>query len=981
MSAFAYRYVGREALPARLTEFDLQQFFQLTSADIVAIEARFRADNRAAVALQLVCLRALGRPLDRLAAVPRNLLRYLCDALRTPPLSIASLKTLYQRRQTLYEHQQWAREHLGIKALDAPVQTELLSMLKVQAATAPHADELVVAAQRWLYDHGFLIPGQRQVDDWARQAFAAFEGQMFATVNQAVPATTLKLCIESVRGLRPDGSTTHLEWLKVPSKRHGPTTLTETLDKIRYLKSLTVHEWKLDDIALPKLRAYAQKVQARRPAKTKELKESTQALELVCFLRMSLLELTDIAMHQTGRRSQDLVRRAANKAKTTHTRSALDDRQQALKAKAVLLDKSKSLKRRVDEALEHLAVVTGAAQGSFASHVRAALTGDHQRVHALLAGLQELEFGGKEADPGFANLNAWRDLQKQELKSLPEDFTATGVGTAWHELVHDADHNRGYKAFAACTMMSLRKSLRGGSVWIDHSMRFRDREQMLIPADEWERDRAKYLALLGLPADADTFIAPLLDTLEAGVAAVAEACAANKIEVGDDGMLHLPAVVALEEDDEPRRTRDAIYKTIGDAQFPDLLLEVDAATNFSEVLLGHRAESVAELLSVYAALLAHGTEIDAKGIAAMIPGLEAAQVSVAMRALETHGRLRRANEAVAEFQGKIPVAAHWGTGQKASADMMALDVSRHLWTARVDPRRRTYAAGIYTHVLDKWGIVYDQPIVLNERQAGVAIEGVEQHNRSEDRIRLSLLAVDTHGYTNAAMATAKGLSFDLCPRLRDLSERKLYLPAGFAVPEGIERITTQRVSLKAIRLGWDEFLRVLASIRIGRISAELALMRFGSAARTDKAHKAAEHLGRLLRSIFLCDYVTVEDFRREIHTLLSRGESVHQLQRAIHAGRVPHERGRRRDEMQAISGAHALLTNIVMAWNTSRMNDVVERLRKDGTKIEDAWLRRMGPAHFGHINFRGIFSFGVERYAQGLISQGAPTSRARHRRT
>ncbi len=192
------------------------------------------------------------------------------------------------------------------------------------------------------------------------------------------------------------------------------------------------------------------------------------------------------------------------------------------------------------------------------------------------------------------------------------------------------------------------------------------------------------------------------------------------------------------------------------------------------------------------------------------------------------------------------------------------------------------------------------------------------------------------------MALAKGLNFDLCPRLRNLAERKLYLPAEFKVPEGIERVTTKRLSLRAIRLGWDDFLRVLASIRIGRISAELAMQRLGSAARTNKAQKAAEHLGRLLRSIFLCDYVTIEDFRREIHTLLSRGESVHQLQRAIHDGRVPHERGRRGDEMKAISGAHALLTSIVLAWNTHRMNDVVERLRKGGTNIEDAGCAAWG---------------------------------------
>jgi len=128
----------------------------------------------------------------------------------------------------------------------------------------------------------------------------------------------------------------------------------------------------------------------------------------------------------------------------------------------------------------------------------------------------------------------------------------------------------------------------------------------------------------------------------------------------------------------------------------------------------------------------------------------------------------------------------------------------------VDPRRRTYAAGLYTHVRDRWGLFYDQPIVLNERQAGVAVEGVEQHNRAEDRIRISLLAVDTHGVTNVAMAIAKLLGFDLCPRLRDLRERKLFVPRGWPVPESLEGVTVRRVSIKAIERGgttWCAWLR------------------------------------------------------------------------------------------------------------------------------------------------------------------------------
>ena len=119
--------------------------------------------------------------------------------------------------------------------------------------------------------------------------------------------------------------------------------------------------------------------------------------------------------------------------------------------------------------------------------------------------------------------------------------------------------------------------------------------------------------------------------------------------------------------------------------------------------------------------------------------------------------------------------------------------------------------------------------------------------------------------------------------------------------------------MPASERGGDELLRLAAWIRSGRVSATLALQRFGSAAQGDPLHRAAEHLGRLLRTVFLCDYIGIEDFRREIHTLLNRGESVHQLQRAVYSGKVAPERGRRRDEMKAISGSHALITHICLA--------------------------------------------------------------------
>ena len=71
------------------------------------------------------------------------------------------------------------------------------------------------------------------------------------------------------------------------------------------------------------------------------------------------------------------------------------------------------------------------------------------------------------------------------------------------------------------------------------------------------------------------------------------------------------------------------------------------------------------------------------------------------------------------------------------------------------------------------------------------------------------------------------------------------------------------------------------------------------------------------------------------------------------------------------SQARTLLTNIVLAWNTSRMDSVVARLKRDGVGIQEDWLRRIGPAHFSHVNFRRTFRFNVERYADLLIARAA----------
>lgn len=386
---------------------------------------------------------------------------------------------------------------------------------------------------------------------------------------------------------------------------------------------------------------------------------------------------------------------------------------------------------------------------------------------------------------------------------------------------------------------------------------------------------------------------------------------------------------------------------------------------FSWILLGREPRSSTELLMVYAAVLAHGTSMSAADIARMVPELSASAIRQMMSRIADERMLRQAADGVLEFMHRHPIAQHWGRADLASSDMMSLETTKTVWQARADPRRRTASIGVYTHVRDRWGIFYDQPIVLNERQAGVAIEGVIRQSSTDD---VAMLAVDTHGYTDFAMGLARALGFDLCPRLAHLRDRRLHVPVDFLVPADLTTITDCDVRLDAIEAIWDDFVRVAASVQSGHCTAVQALARFGSAARGQPLYDGGVHLGRLFRTIFLIDYFTVPVFRGELQHALNRGEAVHNVQRAIHQGKIPVELTRHRHSMMAVSSALTLLTNAVMAWNTEHMQRALDTIEKLGNQpVLPEHLRSIAPTSLEGVNLRGTFDFPIADYVHRLM--------------
>ena len=98
--------------------------------------------------------------------------------------------------------------------------------------------------------------------------------------------------------------------------------------------------------------------------------------------------------------------------------------------------------------------------------------------------LRTLPLAGDEQAPLVRACAQLRDLYQRQERALPVACESS-FAPRWTALVEQPDRHRALRAFEAATLLALRQALRNGSVWLEHSLAFRQRDAMLIPEAEW----------------------------------------------------------------------------------------------------------------------------------------------------------------------------------------------------------------------------------------------------------------------------------------------------------------------------------------------------------------------------------------------------------------------------------------------------------------------------------------------------------------
>ena len=124
------------------------------------------------------------------------------------------------------------------------------------------------------------------------------------------------------------------------------------------------------------------------------------------------------------------------------------------------------------------------------------------------------------------------------------------------------------------------------------------------------------------------------------------------------------------------------------------------------------------------------------------------------------------------------------------------------------------------------------------------------------------------------------------------------------------------LNVKAIRVHWNEILRLATSIKQGTVTASLMLRKLGSYPRQNGLAVALRELGRMERTLFILDWLQSVELRRRVNAGLNKGEARNALARAVFFYRLGGRRDRSFEQKRYRASDLNSVTAAVVLWNT-----------------------------------------------------------------
>jgi TnpA family transposase len=205
------------------------------------------------------------------------------------------------------------------------------------------------------------------------------------------------------------------------------------------------------------------------------------------------------------------------------------------------------------------------------------------------------------------------------------------------------------------------------------------------------------------------------------------------------------------------------------------------------------------------------------------------------------------------------------------------------------------------------------------------------------------------------------LGIDLMPRIRNWKDLKLFRPSKTSRYEHIDVLFTDVIDWSLIETHVPDMLRVVLSIREGRISASTLLRKLGTYSRKNRLYQAFQELGRVVRTAFLLRYLNDAELRRVIQAATNKSEAFNRFVQWLFFGGEGLIAENNRDMQRKLIKYNHLVANCLIFHNVHAQTRVLRQLADEGLEFDDAILARLSPYLTRHVNRFGKYTLNLDR--------------------
>ena len=392
--------------------------------------------------------------------------------------------------------------------------------------------------------------------------------------------------------------------------------------------------------------------------------------------------------------------------------------------------------------------------------------------------------------------------------------------------------------------MSL--GLKSGDVWVQGSRRYRKFESYLIAPEVWAERKERILREVEPALDCEAYLTDRKAVLDQEMQKVAELIRTHRLpEARMEGTRLIISPLTRTAPEQAEKWAEKVYALLPRIHLTQLLEEVDGWTQFTNAFTHlYSGQPVPDRTGVLTAVLADATNLGKTRMADATEQYTADRLAWIEDWYIRDTNYTRALASIVKLQGQIPLASQWGSGRTSSSDGQAFPIAfRKPVIANINAKYgRDPVALFYTHVSDRYAPFHAKAISSTVRDATYVLDGLLDH---QTEVEIEEHYTDTSGFTDHIFALCHLLGFRFAPRIRDLSDHRIFSIAKPAHYDGLKPLIGGCVHLKTIRQYWDDVARLIASFRQGTVSPSLLVSKLAGHPRQNHLFIALREIGRI----------------------------------------------------------------------------------------------------------------------------------------